>query len=64
MLNMMFGLEVWLYTLGLYFLRATVMITPNPWKQMWSKYNIDSMINSVYEVMEDDAYEQMKAPAA
>ena len=61
-LNMMFGLEVWLYTLGLYFLRATVMITPNPWKQMWEKYNMDSMMASMYEVEENLALERIKGP--
>jgi len=61
-LNMMFGLEVWLYTLGLYLLRATVMITPNPWKQMWEKYNMDSMMGSMYEIEENLAIERMKGP--
>jgi len=61
-LNMMFGLEVWLYTLGLYFLRATVMITPNPWKQMWEKYNMDSMMASMYEIEENLALDRSKGP--
>jgi hypothetical protein len=57
-LNMMFGLEIWLYILGMYMFRASVMITPNPWKTLWKKYNLDSMLNSVYELEENTAHER------
>lgn len=55
-LNMMFGLEIWLYTLGIYMFRASVMVVPNPWKSLWRKYNIDAMLSSVYEVEENLAH--------
>mmetsp|Transcript_13436 Transcript_13436/g.25313 ORF Transcript_13436/g.25313 Transcript_13436/m.25313 type:complete len:371 (+) Transcript_13436:1665-2777(+) len=57
-LNMMFGLEIWLYTLGIYMFRASVMIVPNPWKSLWRKYNIDAIYNSVYENEENIANER------
>jgi len=63
-LNMMFGLEVWLYVLAIYMMRCTAMIAPNPWKVLWKKYNMDSMMNSVYELEENNAFEKRKEPLA
>jgi hypothetical protein len=61
-LNMMFGLEIWLYGLGLYFMRCTAMSVPDPWKVLWMKYNMDSMLNSVYELEENIARQRRELP--
>lgn len=64
MLNMMFGIEVWLYALGIYLVRTTMMIAPNPWKTLWMKYNMDACLQSLYELEEDRAYEFKASSAA
>jgi len=61
-MNMMFGMEVWIYTLGMYFARCTVLITPNPWKLLWIKYDMDSMLSNLYELEETRAEEKRKSP--
>lgn len=60
--NMMFGLEVWIYVIGMYFARCTVLITPNPWKLLYIKYDLESMQNNLYELEEAHAEEQRKEP--
>ena len=61
-LNMMFGMEIWIYVLGMYFARCTVLITPNPWKFLWIKYDMDSMLSNLYELEESRAEEKRKEP--
>lgn len=60
--NMMFGMEMWIYTLGMYFARCTVLVTPNPWKLLWIKYDMDSMLGNLYELEETNAEAQRKSP--
>ncbi|CAG9325886.1 unnamed protein product [Blepharisma stoltei] len=58
--NMMFGLEIWLYTLAIYFMRGTAMIVPNPWKHIWMEYNMNQMISATWENEENGAFEKKK----
>ena len=61
-MNMMFGMEMWIYCLGMYFARCTVLVTPNPWKLLWIKYDMDSMLSNLYELEETQAEEKRKSP--
>lgn len=63
MINMLFGLELWIYALGIYMLRSKAFVTPNPWKILWIKYNLDAMMNSVYEREEENAYMKKVEPS-
>lgn len=60
--DMLFGMEVWVYTIAIYVMRCSVMIAPNPWKTLWENYNMDSMLGSVYEVEENLAFSRKKEP--
>jgi len=59
-LDMMFGLELWVYTLSMYILRCSMIVIPNPWKMLWIKYNMEQICNSVYEIEENLASERKK----
>jgi hypothetical protein len=63
-LNMQYGFELWVYCFFYYYLKANVMIVPNPWKMLWEDYNLDQLIFSVYEVLENNALETRKPSVA
>ena len=43
-------------------LRSAAFVTPNPWKLLWIKYNMAAMMNSVYELEEENAYKNIVEP--
>ena len=63
-LNMHYGFELWIYCFYYYFVQSTGMVVPNPWKSLWKAYNIDSMLDSVYESEENLALETRKPSIA
>ena len=63
-LNLGYGFELWIYCFFYYFMKTTGMIIPNPWKELWQSYNLDQMLESVYEVEENLALERRKPSIA
>lgn len=62
LVNMQYGFELWIYCFYYYFLKSTGMVVPNPWKELWKTYNMDSLMNSIYEVNENLAIKD-RAPS-
>jgi hypothetical protein len=38
------------------------MSIPNPWKTLWIRYNMDQMLQNLYEDLENVAVERQKEP--
>ena len=58
--NMHYGYELWIYTFFYYWMKSTAMVVPNPWKGMYEDYNMDSLVESIYESEEIRAMEARK----
>ena len=54
-------MEIYLYTAFDYVIRNNIMSLPNPWKTLWIKYNLDSMLNNLYEDLEISALDNQVA---
>ncbi|OMJ69054.1 hypothetical protein SteCoe_33323 [Stentor coeruleus] len=63
-LNMHYGFEMWVYCFFYYFMQSTAMVFPAPWKQLWKSYNLDSILESVFENEENLALETRKPSLA
>jgi hypothetical protein len=63
-LDMHYGFEIWVYCFFYYFMQSTGMVFPAPWKSLWQDYNLDALLDSVYEVEENLANETRKPSVA